>query len=72
MKLKLQARHLWEAIEVGDVEFHDDHTALEAISSAVPPKKVPTLATKPTAKAARDAICTMRMEVYCLEPAHGV
>ena len=61
MKLKLQVRHLWEAIEVGDVEFHDDHTALEAICSAVPPKKVPTLATKPTAKAAWDAICTMRI-----------
>ena len=61
MKLKLQVRHLWEAIEVGGVEFHDDHTALEAICSAVPPKKVPTLATKPTAKAARDAICTMHI-----------
>ena len=61
MKLKLQARHLWEAVEDGDVEFHDDRTALEAICSAVPPELVPTLATKPSAKAAWKAIRTMRV-----------
>ena len=61
MKLKLQARHLWEAVEDGDVEFHDDRTALEAICSAVPPELVPTLAIKPSAKAAWKAIRTMRV-----------
>jgi hypothetical protein len=60
MKLKLQARHLWQAVEDGDVEFHDDRTALEAICSAVPPELVPTLATKPSAKAAWKAIRMMR------------
>ena len=61
MKLKLQARHLWGAIEHGNVDFHDDRTALEAICSGVPPEMVPTLAMKTSAKAAWDAIRTMRI-----------
>ena len=61
MKLKLQARHLWGAIEHGNVDFHDDQTAHEAICSGVPPELVPTLATKTSAKAAWDAIKMMRI-----------
>jgi hypothetical protein len=61
MKLKLQARHLWEAVEVGDVDFHDDRTALEAICSGVPTEMVPILATKASAKAAWEAIRMMRI-----------
>jgi len=52
MKLKIQARHLWGAIEHGNVDFHGDQTAHEAICSGVPPELVPTLATKTSAKAA--------------------
>ena len=62
MKLKLQARHLWDIIEFGDGEFHDDRTALEAICSGVPPEMVPTLATKPLAKEAWEAIRSMRID----------
>jgi hypothetical protein len=36
MKLKLQSRYLWEAIEDDDVDFHDDRSPLEAICSGVP------------------------------------
>ena len=61
MKLKLHARHLWDIIESGDGEFHDDRTALEAICSGVPPEMVPTLATKPSAKEAWEAIRSMRI-----------
>jgi hypothetical protein len=43
------------------VDFHDDRTALEAICSGVPPEMVPTLATKPSAKAAWEAVQTMRI-----------
>ncbi|XP_066365059.1 uncharacterized protein [Miscanthus floridulus] len=50
MKLKMQARHLWEAVEDNDVNFHDDHSVLDAICSSVPQEMVPTLATKPSAK----------------------
>ena len=36
MKLKLQSRYLWEAIEDEDVDYHDDRSVLEAICSSVP------------------------------------
>jgi hypothetical protein len=52
MKLKLQARCLWDAIEEDEADFHDDSSALEAICSAVPKEMVLTLATKNTAKEA--------------------
>jgi hypothetical protein len=48
-------------IEVGDVDFHDDRTAVEAIYTGVPTEMVPTLATKASAKAAWEAIRTMRI-----------
>jgi hypothetical protein len=47
MKLKLQARHLWDIVEFG--------------SSRVPQEMVPTLATKLTAKDAWEAIKVMRV-----------
>lgn len=61
MKLKLQARHLWDIVEHGPVDFHDNRTALEAICSAVPTEMVPTLATKDSAKAEWEAVRTMRI-----------
>jgi hypothetical protein len=61
MKLKLESRYLWEAIEDEDVDYHDDRSALEAICSGVPQEMVPTLATKPSAKQAWEAIRTMRI-----------
>ncbi|XP_066358401.1 uncharacterized protein [Miscanthus floridulus] len=61
MKLKLQARHLWDIIESGDGKFHDDRTALKAICSGVPPEMVPTLATKRSAKEAWEVIRSMHI-----------
>ena len=61
MKLKMQARHLWDAVEYDDVEFDDDHSALDAIYSAVPTEMVPALATKATAKEAWEAIKMLRI-----------
>lgn len=52
MKLKMQARHLWDAIEYDDVEFDDGHSALHVIYSAIPTEMVSALATKATAKKA--------------------
>jgi hypothetical protein len=62
MKLKMEARDLWEAVDTGDVDFHDDRTAFDAICSAVPEEMVPKLATKPSAKDAWEAIKTMRID----------
>jgi hypothetical protein len=61
MKLKLQARHLWDVVDTGDGEYHDDRTALEAICSAVPTEMVSTLAVKDSAKGAWEAIKTLRI-----------
>jgi hypothetical protein len=59
MKIKLEARSLWTAIDPGDVERHVDRTALDAICSAVPPEMISAVATKPSAKAAWECVKTM-------------
>jgi hypothetical protein len=61
MKLKLQARDLWDVIEYGDGDFRDDRTALDAICSAVPSEMIPALAIKETATEAWKAIKTLRL-----------
>jgi len=61
MKLKMQARRIWDAIEFDDVEYDDDRSALDAICSAVPEEMVPALATKATAKEAWETIKTLRI-----------
>ena len=61
MKLKLQARHLWDVVDTGDGKYHNDRTALEAICSAVPTEMVSTLAVKDSAKDAWEAIKTLRI-----------
>jgi hypothetical protein len=63
MRVMLQARGLWEAVETGDVDFQEDRMALEAILKAVPADLLPVLAVKETAKDAWDAIKTMRVGV---------
>jgi hypothetical protein len=65
MKVKLQARQLWEAVEFGDiefrdVEFHEDRLALDALLASVPPKMVSSLADKLTAKDVWDSIAASR------------
>jgi hypothetical protein len=52
MKLKLEARDLWEAMEYDDVNFNDDRNALDAICSVVPEEMVPILLSKASAKEA--------------------
>jgi hypothetical protein len=50
MKVKMQAWQLWDAVEFGDVEFHDDRRALEALCATVPPEIGASLANKATTK----------------------
>ncbi|CAN6374469.1 unnamed protein product [Urochloa humidicola] len=61
MKLKMKARHLWEAIEPGGVAPHEDCMALEAIASAVPTEMVASLVTKATALEAWNAVKERRV-----------
>jgi hypothetical protein len=46
MKIKLEARGLWSAIETGDVEFQLDRMALDTICIVMPVEMVTTLTTK--------------------------
>ena len=52
MKVKMQARQLWDAIEYGDLPYHDDRRALEAIIAGVPPEMRAPLTDKVSAKEA--------------------
>jgi hypothetical protein len=61
MKLKMKARHLWEAIEPGRVAPHEDGMVLEAIASAVPTEMVASLAAKGTALEAWNAVKERRV-----------
>jgi hypothetical protein len=56
MKVKLQARQLWEAVHVGSIGYSEDRWALEALCAAVPLDIVATITDKPTAKMAWDTI----------------
>jgi len=52
MKVKLQARGLWEAVAYGNVIYEDDHRSLEALCAAVPADLGAALTNKPMAKLA--------------------
>jgi hypothetical protein len=61
MKLKLQARDLWDVIECGDGDYRDDQNTLDAICSVVPVEMIATLVMKETASDAWEAIKTLRI-----------
>jgi len=63
MRLKMQARQLWDAVEYGDLPYHDDRRALEAIIAGVPQEMQVSLADKDTAKDAWDSIAAARIGV---------
>jgi hypothetical protein len=62
MKIKLQARNLWEAIEPGDVTLQEDRMALDAITSAVPQEMLASLAVKATVAEAWEAVRSLRID----------
>ena len=52
MKVKLQARWLWEAVHIGGVSYDVDRWALEALCAAVPTELGASLANKAKVKLA--------------------
>jgi len=50
MKLKLQARGLWDAVRYGDVDYDEDRCTLEALCAAVPQEVGSSIANNPAAK----------------------
>ena len=61
MQLKMQARHLWDAVEYDDVDYDDNRTALDAICSGVLGELIPILLAKQSAKEAWEAIKILRI-----------
>jgi len=61
MKVKLQVRFLRDAIKYDGVDYEQDRRALEALCAAVPPEIGATIANKPTAKLAWEAIEARRV-----------
>ena len=61
MRVKMEARGLWDAVEFGDADHQEDRMALEAILSIVPPEMTRTLVVKRTTKEAWEAIRVVRV-----------
>ena len=38
MRIRLQVRHMWEAVQHGNIDYHEDQRALDALIAAVPPE----------------------------------
>lgn len=60
MKVMMEARGLWEAVDTRNVERNEDWWAMEAILRAVPPEMHQSLGVKATTKEAWDILKTMR------------
>jgi hypothetical protein len=56
MRLMLQARGLWNAVTKGASDYTEDRMALEVIAKVVPPYLMGSIVSKPSAKAAWEAI----------------
>jgi hypothetical protein len=56
MRVRLQVRHMWEAVRYGDVDYYEDRRALDALIAAVPSEMQFSLSKKQIAKEAWDAI----------------
>jgi hypothetical protein len=63
MRVMLQGRHLWDAVNVGTGEFNDNRNALEAFCKAVPLELQGVLANKGMTKEAWDALKTRHLGV---------
>jgi hypothetical protein len=61
MRVRLQVRHMWEAVRYGDVDYYKDRRALDALIAAVPSEIQFSLSKKQTAKEAWDAITAARI-----------
>jgi hypothetical protein len=54
MRVRLQVRHMWEAVRYGDVDYYEDRWVLDALIAAVPSDMQFSLSKKRTAKEAWD------------------
>ena len=61
MKVKMQARRMWDAVRHDDADFDEDRRALEALLAAVPTEMHSSLTNNRTAKDVWDAIAAARI-----------
>jgi hypothetical protein len=61
MRVRLQVRHMWEAVQYGDVDYYEDRRALDALIATVSSEMQFSLSKKQTAKEAWDAIAAARI-----------
>jgi hypothetical protein len=61
MRIKLEARGLWGAVDLGGTDFQVDRMVLNTICSVVPPEMITALATKESASEAWESIRTMHV-----------
>ena len=61
MRVRLQLRHMWDAVQYDDVDYDEDRRALDALIAAVPPEMQFSLSEKVTAKEAWDVIAAARI-----------
>jgi hypothetical protein len=61
MRVRLQVRHMWEAVRYGDVNYYEDRWARDALIAAVPPEMQFSLFKKWIAKEAWDDIAAARI-----------
>jgi hypothetical protein len=61
MSVRLQLRHMWEAVRYGDVDYYEDRRALDALIAAILSEMQFSLSKKRTAKEALDAIAAARI-----------
>jgi hypothetical protein len=65
MRVRLQVRHMWEAVQYDDVDYYKDRRALDVLIVAVPPEMQFSLFKKRTTKEAWDAITVARIGSNC-------
>jgi hypothetical protein len=65
MRVRLQVRHMWEAVRYGDVDYYEDRRPLDVLIAVVPPKMQFSLSKKQTAKEAWDVIAAARIDSDC-------
>jgi hypothetical protein len=65
MRVRLQVRHMWEAIRYGNVYYYEDRRALDALIAVVPLEMQFSLSKKRTAKEAWDTIAAARIGSDC-------
>jgi hypothetical protein len=62
MRIRLQVRHVWEAVRYGDVNYYEDRRSLDTLIVVVPPEMQFSLSKKQSAKEAWDTIAVARID----------